>query len=568
MKNIIVILLLTFSVSGFAQNEIIKNKSFCNPINLNYRFQLKEPSRREAADPVVIVFNDKYYLFASKSGGYWSSDNLIDWSFFTTQDLPIEEYAPAVAVIDDAVYYTALNKKIYKSTNPEKGKWTIAKDSLAVGSVGDPAFFLDDDGRFYLFSGISNFLPLYGIELDRNTFNPIGEQTGLFSTDIENHGWERNGDYNTEKKKKPFLEGIWVNKFNGKYYAQYAVPGTSFKSYSDGCYISDNPLGPYKLLDNNPFSYKPEGFIAGAGHSSTFTDKWGNIWHAATMVISVKDTYERRIGFFPAFIDKDDILYTYTAFGDFPHIMPQKKLKGPEEYQPVGMLLSYNKPVEVSSSKNGFPKENATNENIRTYWSANTGNKGEWIIIDLEDKCKVSSIQINYAEEDCRLLDRPESDYHQYILEYSNDKKAWNSVIDKRFNKTSIPHDFVELEEGITARYIKLTNHHVPDGKFAISGLRIFGFGNGDKPKAVTTATAERDSTDRCIVSLKWTKSANAIGYNIRYGTDPGKLYLNYQVYDTDNLNINSLNSSLKYYFTVDVFNENGITKGNVVFEM
>lgn len=39
-------------------------------MNLNYRFMPNEPSRREAADPVVILFKDRYYLFASKSGGY------------------------------------------------------------------------------------------------------------------------------------------------------------------------------------------------------------------------------------------------------------------------------------------------------------------------------------------------------------------------------------------------------------------------------------------------------------------------------------------------------------------
>ncbi len=54
----------------------------------------------------------------------------------------------------------------------------------------------------------------------------------------------------------------------------------------------------------------------------------------------------------------------------------------------------------------------------------------------------------------------------------------------------------------------------------------------------------------------------NATGYNIRYGIHPDKLYQNYQVFDVSKLDINSLNRHQKYYFTVDVFNENGITKG------
>ena len=72
-------------------------KTFANPINIDYRFQLNAPTRREAADPVILLFKDEYYLFASKSGGYWVSSDLMDWKFIKLADnvVPIEEYAPA-----------------------------------------------------------------------------------------------------------------------------------------------------------------------------------------------------------------------------------------------------------------------------------------------------------------------------------------------------------------------------------------------------------------------------------------------------------------------------------------
>ena len=54
--------------------------TFCNPLNLDYRFQLDEPSRREAADPTMVVFDGQYWLFASKSGGYWHSRDLVQWT--------------------------------------------------------------------------------------------------------------------------------------------------------------------------------------------------------------------------------------------------------------------------------------------------------------------------------------------------------------------------------------------------------------------------------------------------------------------------------------------------------
>jgi hypothetical protein len=63
-------------------------------------------------------------------------------------------------------------------------------------------------------------------------------------------------------------------------------------------------------------------------------------------------------------------------------------------------------------------------------------------------------------------------------------------------------------------------------------------------------------------------KTPEAIGYNIRYGTRKDKLYQNYQVFGVDSLTIRSLNSLHKYYFTINAFNENGITKGENIVEL
>ncbi len=433
--------------------------------------------------------------------------------------------------------------------------------------MSDPDLFLDDDGRLYFYYGTSNQTPIYGVELNPKTFDLIGEPVACLNSDKDNFGWERTGDYNT-KEQRPYLEGAWMTKHDGKYYLQYAVPGTEFKSYADGVNVSDSPLGLFKVADNNPASYKPEGFIAGAGHSSTFQDKFGNYWHISTMTISVKHQFERRLGLFPAFFDKDGSFYTYTGFGDFPHVIPQKKMNGPEDYQPAWMLLSYNKPVEVSSSSDNHPKENATDENVRTWWSAQTGNKNEWITIDLQQQYSVHAAQINFADEGTTFLGRSDSIYYQYLLEYSTDNKSWKTLTDKTSNRTDVPHDYVELSKPVTARYIRrLTNYHVPDGNFAISGLRIFGNGNGKMPQAVSSFNATRDTADARNVTLTWKKNADAVGYNIRYGTQSDKLYENYQVLDTDSITIHSLSKQQQYYFTIDAFNENGITKGKFIIK-
>lgn len=543
--------------------------TLCNPVNLSYRFCLDAPSRREAADPAMVVYKGEYYLFVSKSGGYFHSTDMVHWDLITTNDLPLEDYAPAAVVMNDTLYFMASANaplKIYKTGDPKSGRWQVANPAFPIGMI-DPDLFVDNDGRLYFYYGCSNINPIYGVELDTKTLNPLGEPVVLFNSNKKNYGWERFGDYN-EMPDSPWVEGAWMTKYNGKYYLQYAVPGTQFKSYCDGLYVSDKPLGPFILASNSPMSYKPEGFIASAGHSSTFQDKYGNYWHVSTMTISIKHMFERRLGFFPMLFDKDGVFYSSSRFGDLPYKIPSKKYNNPDELFPGWMLLSYKKPVEVSSELADHPKNFAADEEIRTFWSANTGNKGEWIMMDLEKECTVNAIQINYAENGTAIMGRMPDVYYQYLLEYSSDKKTWKTLADKTTNKNDIPHDYVELTKPVKARYIRLTNYHMADGTFALAGLRVFGNGGGEAPSKVEGFTVERDPVDQCIVNLKWNRNPDAIGFNIRYGVQKDKLYHTYQVLGADKLTIRSLNAGEKYYFTIEAFNENGVTTTESIIEI
>lgn len=546
-----------------------KQTTIINPVNLSYRFALDGTSRREAADPAMINFRGEYYLFASKSGGYFHSTDLVNWNLIKTNDLPLEDYAPTAMVYRGEVYFMASGNnplKIYKTADPKSGKWTVVTDKFPITMI-DPFLFADDDDRVYFYYGCSNVNPLYAVELDPKTMLPLGQPTVFFNSDKESHGWERRGDYQTVDGR-PWIEGSWVTKHNGKYYWQYSAPGTEFKSYNDGVYVSDKPMGPFTLMPNNPGSMRPEGFIAGAGHSGTFKDNYGNYWRISTDVISVKHMFERRLSLFPLFFDKDGIFHTYTDFGDFPLVLPKKQLSSPAELKPKWMLLSYKKPVEVSSAQEKYPKENASDEEVRTYWSAATGDKGEWLTMDLKKVSTVNAVQINYAENEATSFGRSDNDYYQYLLQYSTDKKTWKTLADKRTNKIDAPHDYLELSAPVKARYIRLTNYKVPSGKFAIADLRVFGKGTDGLMTQKNDIFVSRSKTDPCVADISWIKTPNAVGYNVRYGTAPDKLYHTYQVMGAEKVTIRSLNKSESYYFTVDAFNENGIKTGNPVIKV
>lgn len=542
-------------------------RTICNPMDISYRFQLDEPSRREAADPTIVLFKDTYFLFASKSGGYWYSNDLKDWKFIQTNEIPTEDYAPTAVVIGDTIYFLASSNhgNIYKSADPKSGKWTVAKHSFEI-SLTDPDFFLDDDNRLYLYWGCSDKNPIYGIELDyKNGFKPIGSSVSLIFANTKEHGWEVPGDFNTNYQDSPWIEGAWMNKHNGKYYLQYAGPGTQFKSYSDGVYTAGSPLGPYKVANNNPFAYKPEGFVSGAGHGSTFADKYGNFWHIGTITISTKHMFERRLGLFPTFFDSVGTLLTDTKYGDYPMIIPDKKITSAEEIFPGWMLLSYKKKITVSSSAEAHPPDFMTDEDIRTYWSAQSGNANEWAILDLGENRDVYAIQINFAEHRTTVLGRKEGLCYQYTIETSTDSLNWKILVDKSLNQSDNSHDYKQLDQKINCRYLRIRNKKVADGNFALSGFRVFGKGNGNKPEAVKEIKITRNPNDRRSVQLKWNKSESASGYIIRYGAGKNILFHSYMIYGDNSLSINSLNANQAYSFTISPFNENGITSGKIM---
>lgn len=564
------ILLLSVVVLLLCSSEIpVKDKTFCNPMNLNYRFQASNTvSYREAADPALMRYKDKYILFVSHSGGYWYSDDMMNWKYLPIKTLPIEEYAPDAITINDTTYYAfSSNAKqpLYYTTNPLTDSWKAMDKPLSV-AIWDPNFFRDEDGKVYLYWGCSNTAPIYGVRLGAK-MQPVTEPAVFIEHNHQKYGWEVPGDAN-ELARNGYNEGAWMTKFKNKYYLQYAAPGTEFKTYADGVYTSESPLGPFKYETYSPFSYKPGGFMAGAGHSTTFQDKYGNYWHISSMTISIRHMFERRLGLFPAAFDKDGVFRVFTAFGDYPTKMADHKIDFEKEDLFKGwMLLSYKKSVEASSSLDKFPATNAVDEETRTWWSANTGNPGEWFKVQLDDKTTVNAIQVNFADNDSKLKIESKDIYYQYRILGSNDGKKWDVIVDKSKNTIDACHDYIELEKPVKTKYIKIENVRVPDGKFSIYDLRIFGKKAGKVPASISDFKVERNESDTRKAKVEWKKDELATGYVVNYGTDPGKLYSSFMVYEANSINLTALNKDVTYYYSINSFNESGITKGSKVIK-
>ncbi len=568
--------------------------TYCNPIDIDYSYMShyrakNAVSYRSGADPAVVQFKGKYYLFVTRSHGYWVSDDMSNWRFISPQNWYFKgSNAPAAAVRDGKiiVYGDPSGRgPILETDNPDLGDW---KTNYAVlnppGGIQDPDLFVDDDNRVYLYEESSNKWPIRMVELDPdNYYVPIGEEQDLFHLDPEHHGWERFGQ-DHKSDIKPYIEGPWMVKHNDTYYLEYGAPGTQWNVYADGVYTSKSPFGPFRYAPYNPISYKPGGFLKGSGHGSTVQDVHGNYWHYATMAISVNYKFERRIGMYPAGFEDDGQMYVNTAYGDYPHYLPNTSVNNHKHRFTGWMLLSYHKPVTTNStevkkeinvvdeSDSGYMLEQITDfgiqrindEEIRSYWVSDRNTDDVWVQIDLEKPMDIYAIQINFQDFNSTIYGRPDTLKQQFSISASLDGKTWKTIADYSENERDMPHGYIELSKPDEAQFIRYNHKKVSTNYLAISEFRVFGLGHAAKPNTPNNFQVKRDN-DRRNAMLSWDKVDDATGYVIYWGIKKDRLNLSALIYDDPNYELRALNTDQEYYFQVEAFNENGISEKSAV---
>ena len=549
--------------------------TFCNPINIGYQYQ-SEYKARESADPVVVNFKGEYYLFASHGSGFWHSTDLINWQFVyvSSEEYPgIHNFAPGVCVYNDELYINVSGSNtIYKTADPKSGEWEHVASH--TGWL-DPDLFVDDDGRVFNYFGGSPYAPLTVIELDPEDMYLLD---GPYKTNYAYpslHGADVPGDFNNSYTADCWMEGPWMTKHDGKYYLQVATPGTQYTTYANTVYVSDSPTGPFEYCDNSPMSFKSTGFSRGAGHGCTFIDDFGNYWKVDTVAISVAHAFERRLIMYPASFDQYGQMVSNLVFADYPMYKPSADFDF-NNPGPDWNLLSYGKKAECSSRMEGHYQSFAFDENMQKWWSAETGNAGEWLSVDLGALYDVRALQLNFADQDCDPVGGRDNDFiYRYTIEFSQDGENWFTFIDKSdaegefYTDKDKSHDYYELDGFIGARYFKVTNMGpVPAGsKFAVSGLRIFGYGGGAAPELPKNFKAERNADDDRVANLTWDAVEDAEGYIIRYGNKQDSQYIHCQAININAATVSVLNTGVDYYFTIDSYNENGYTVGTEVVE-
>lgn len=570
--------------------------TYCNPTNIDYGFGFGPA--RHASDPTIVYFKDRYYLFTSWDfDGYRVSDDLTHWSriSFAPENRadamlvsPTKYTAPAAATDGKYIYYFDYNTSarpqtpILRTANPESGKWEVC--GMIDGKPQDPCLYIEN-GRFFVYHGLGSNRPTTVFELNPETMTKIPGSDKVLRDTIKDVNLCEAGYHLTRRElyeeidaepwvgkfaMLPCPEGAWMTRYGNKYYLQYSTPGTLSQWYCDIIMEGNSPEGPFTELPYNPVAMKVGGFMGSSGHSCVFKDRYGNLWRTSTMWIGTLNGFERRMGMFPVSFDEKGRMITHTVAGDWPMPLPQKQFT-PEEIHTAGWYpLSYHRSCAASSTEEGHAPELASDENCRTHWSALTGDPGEWFLMDLGEKMTVHALQINFADYKFNPKAAPESDYHAYILYYSNDGENWKILVDKKENRTAVPHDYIELKRPLKTRYLKVENVHTPrEGKFALLDLRAFGRSNAPRPAAPDQVSVSRVKEDSRCARISWNAVPNADGYFVRFGYQPDFLNQCIQVRADmpTRLTLHTLIKGQTYYYRVDSYNAAGITEGTLMNE-
>ncbi|MBR6308948.1 MAG: glycoside hydrolase family 43 protein [Lachnospiraceae bacterium] len=248
------------------------------------------------ADPSAHVFDGKIYIYPSHDIPHEGEDNdsgdeyrMEDYHILSMDNLDApcvdngealhvrdvkwaskQMWAPDVAFKNDTyyLYFPARDKeglfRIGVATSKSPVGPFKAEDDYIKGSYSiDPASFVDEDGRAYLYYG-----GLWGGQLDNwkkgyydpkdcqleGSINPdeaaqgpmfaeLNDDMLSFKTEPKNLViLDENGDpIKVGDEDRRYFEGPWMHKYNGKYYLSYSTGTTHYIVYA----TSDSPAGPF-----------------------------------------------------------------------------------------------------------------------------------------------------------------------------------------------------------------------------------------------------------------------------------------------------------------------------------
>jgi hypothetical protein len=432
---------------------------------------------RETADPSVLFHDGKWYLYPSCGMAYVTSD-FVTWEHHRVEPYN-PGYAPTIEKHGNRFLLTACGAPMYAADNPlgpftEVGKMLLPSGEEIGATYLDPMVFADDDGRLFLYWGISS-PGIWAAELDPKQPNQLISDPQIVITYNSDHEWERFGDFN-EHPGVNFNEGPWMLKVGNTYYLTYAAPGTQFHSYGMGCYTAASPLGPFCYQGRNPILHDTHGMVTGPGHGCVVRGPENTLWAFYTCLVGQRHVFERRVGMDPAGIDAEGNLFVLGA-SETPQQAPGVSAE-PHLGNGTGeVLLSASMNVTASSELPAREATRVNDNNIRTWWEHDPADNTPFVEIFFPRPVTVSSIRLQWRESGLDFNSGALPGPFQYLVEGFSAEGDGVVIADKRDNGKDMMIEFLTFDK-VKVKSVRLTITGSPRGIIpSVTDFSIFGWG-------------------------------------------------------------------------------------------
>lgn len=152
---------------------------------------------------------------------------------------------------------------------------------------------------------------------------------------------------------------------------------------------------------------------------------------------------------------------------DKPIITDPEIVTGTEYYE--NRLPFETPPTLISSNDNGsYPKSNAFDRNISTYWQANLTTAGQWLGKDFGGQVALTKVGVRMDYSSGRI--------NAYLIEGSNDGSNWTTVASGNFTNAS-GEQAVTFAEA-TYRYWRVNGQSRHSSYYTVTELYFYGTRN------------------------------------------------------------------------------------------
>jgi xylan 1,4-beta-xylosidase len=479
---------------------------YCNPLPI-----VSADGASASGDVTVIRHDGKYYMYCT-GGGAWISDDLLNWTVQRVANVPV---APDVVEYNGAFYMCGNSGPLLKADHPlgpftRVGDWPPRTD----GWYGpfDMHTYIDDDNKPYLYYPGRGVTGIFVVELDPGDLTRFAGTPRHLFTFNKDHVWERYGAMN-EYTDVSWIEGPWMTKHDGIYYLQYSASGTQWKTYANGYYTANSPMGPFTYAPNNPLLRSTEGIVTGTAHGSIVEGPDGHLWQFYTIVLS-NPPGGRRVGMDPIAFDKNgnmSVRVTDTPQWA-PGVVADPAKDGDSGSGPVSInkVRAMNAQSRFSSEQRGHYAAYAVDNSSGTWWEPSPDDALPTLTVDLGPATRFDVVQLftidsvrllftggrrfggpggttsatppNAATATATVPGLPPTNAHQYKIEVSTDGDTFTTVLDQSANAVVRTTIFEEIPP-TQCRFVRLTMIDWPRATpLGIIEFTVFGKPSGSLP--------------------------------------------------------------------------------------